>query len=267
MKSILLSFAGTDISAPQRVRRFVHYTRLFSDPDFLQVLWVTFAFTILTVIPSIAIALLIALLLQSRIRGVKFFRTAFALPFAFSVATASVIFGVLFNPASGVLNGILNTFGIGKVNWLTNPTSPSVSVSGATVDADRLQLLVLSAGSAPAPRTPRGGPLDGRPAATPALDRHAAAHAAAVLPHRVGTIHSLQSFGQIKILTVGGPEPRRRSSTRSTSRPSPQQQHYGYASAQAMLLLIIVLLITALQFGVSREAGVLPVTSLTTKSP
>ena len=80
-------------------------------PDFLKVLGVTAAFTVLTVIPSILVALVIALLLQGRIRGVRFFRTAFALPFAFSVATASVIFQVLYNPASGVLNGLLSYVG------------------------------------------------------------------------------------------------------------------------------------------------------------
>ncbi|OLP67335.1 glycerol-3-phosphate ABC transporter permease, partial [Salmonella enterica subsp. enterica serovar Javiana] len=148
VKSVLLSVQGTDILGnPSGFVGFVNYSKLFSDPDFLTVLWVTFAFTILTVLPSIAIALVIALLLQTRIRAVRFFRTAFALPFAFSVATASVIFGVLFNPASGVLNGILSHVGVDKVHWLTDPDLALWSVSGATVWMQiGYNLLVLSAG-------------------------------------------------------------------------------------------------------------------------
>ena len=85
--------------------------------------------------------------LQTYLSFVRFSHSVFALPFAFSVATASVIFGVLFNPASGVLNGILNTFGIDKVQWLTNPDLALWSVSGATVWMQiGYNLLVLSAG-------------------------------------------------------------------------------------------------------------------------
>ena len=256
VKSVLLSVQGTDIIGnPSGFVGFVNYARLFSDPDFLQVLWVTFAFTVLTVFPSILIALLVALLLQGRIRGVRFFRTAFALPFAFSVATASVIFGVLYNPASGVLNGLLSYVGVEKVHWLTDPDLALWSVAGATVWMQLgYNLLVISAGLGALPEDVlEAARLDGAsgfrlqrsiimPLITPQL----------FFLVVVGTIHALQSFGQIKILTVGGPE-----GTTTTLVYSIYEQafannnsNYGYASAQAMVLLLIVLAITALQFGV-----------------
>lgn len=256
VKSVLLSVQGTDIIGnPSGFVGFVNYARLFSDPDFLQVLWVTLAFTVLTVFPSIFIALLVALLLQGRIRGVRFFRTAFALPFAFSVATASVIFGVLYNPASGVLNGLLSYVGIDKVHWLTDPDLALWSVAGATVWMQLgYNLLVISAGLGALPEDVlEAARLDGAsglrlqrsiimPLITPQL----------FFLVVVGTIHALQSFGQIKILTVGGPE-----GTTTTLVYSIYEQafannnsNYGYASAQAMVLLLIVLAITALQFGV-----------------
>ncbi|NNM44902.1 carbohydrate ABC transporter permease [Knoellia koreensis] len=256
VKSVMLSVQGTDILGnPSGFVGFVNYSKLFTDDGFLQVLWVTFAFTVLTVLPSIAIALFLALLLQSRIRGVKFFRTAFALPFAFSVATASVIFGVLFNPASGVLNGLLSYIGVGKVNWLTNPDLALWSVSGATVWMQiGYNLLVISAGLGALPDDVlEAARLDGAsgfrlqrsivmPLITPQL----------FFLVVVGTIHSLQSFGQIKILTVGGPEGRTTTLVYSIYEQAfaNNNSNYGYASAQAMVLLLIVLVITALQFGV-----------------
>jgi sn-glycerol 3-phosphate transport system permease protein len=256
VKSVLLSVQGTDILGnPSGYVGFVNYSKLFSDPDFLTVLWVTFAFTVLTVLPSIAIALFIALLLQTRIRGVRFFRTAFALPFAFSVATASVIFGVLFNPASGVLNGLLSHLGVGKVQWLTNPDLALWSVSGATVWMQiGYNLLVTSAGLGALPEDVlEAARLDGAsglrlqrsivmPLITPQL----------FFLVVVGTIHSLQSFGQIRILTVGGPEGRTTTLVYSIYEQAfaNNNSNYGYASAQAMVLLLIVLIITAVQFGV-----------------
>lgn len=256
VKSVLLSVQGTDILGnPSGYVGFVNYRTLFDDAEFLKVLWVTFAFTVLTVLPSIAIALTIALLLQGRIRGVRFFRTAFAMPFAFSVATASVIFGVLFNPASGVLNGILSRVGIDKVQWLTNPDLALWSVSGATVWMQiGYNLLVISAGLGALPEDVlEAARLDGAkglrlqrsivmPLITPQL----------FFLVVVGTIHSLQSFGQIKILTVGGPEGRTTTLVYSIYEQAfaNNNSNYGYASAQAMVLLLIVLIITALQFGV-----------------
>jgi sn-glycerol 3-phosphate transport system permease protein len=256
VKSVLLSVQGTDILGnASGFVGLVNYSRLFSDPEFLTVLWVTLAFTILTVLPSIAIALFIALLLQSRIRGVRFFRTAFALPFAFSVATASVIFGVLFNPASGVLNGMLSQLGIGKVQWLTNPDLALWSVSGATVWMQiGYNLLVLSAGLGALPEDVlEAARLDG----ASGLRLQRSVVMPLITPQLfflivVGTIHSLQSFGQIRILTVGGPEGRTTTLVYSIYEQAfaNNNSNYGYASAQAMVLLLIVLVITAVQFGV-----------------
>jgi len=255
-KSILLSVQGTDIIGnPSGFVGLVNYTTLFSDPDFLQVLWVTFAFTVLTVFPSIAIALVIALLLQARVRAVRFFRTAFALPFAFSVATASVIFGVLYNPASGVLNGLLSYVGVDKVQWLTDPDLAIWSVAAATVWMQLgYNLLVISAGLGALPEDVlEAARLDGAsglrlqrsiimPLITPQL----------FFLVVVGTIHALQSFGQIKILTVGGPQGSTTTLVYSIYEQAfaNNNSNYGYASAQAMVLLLVVLAITAVQFGV-----------------
>ena len=256
VRSVLLSFQGTDIvGRPGAFVGTANYERLLSDPGFVKVLGVTLAFTLLTVIPSILLSLVIALLLQGRIRAVRFFRTSFALPFAFSVATASVVFQVLYNPASGVLNGLLSHVGAGPVRWLTDPSVALFSVSLATVWMQLgYNLLVLSAGLGAVPEEiVEAARLDGAtglrlqrsiilPLITPQL----------FFLVVTGTIHSLQSFGQIRILTAGGPE-----GTTTTLVYSIYEQafaynnsNFGYASAQALVLLLIVLVITAVQFGV-----------------
>lgn len=256
VRSIVLSFQGTDIIG--RPAGFVgteNYAQMFSDPDFGQTILVTIAFVVATVVPSIAIALSIALALQGRIRGIRFFRTAFALPFAFSVATASVVFQVLYNPASGVLNGLLSYVGAGPVQWLTNPDLALWSVCATSVWMQLgYNLLILSAGlGAVDEEVVEAARLDG--AAGWRLNR------SIILPLVTpqlfflvvtGTVQALQSFGQIKILTVGGPE--RRTTTLVYSiydqAFNNNNSNFGYASAQAVVLLLVVLAVTAIQFGV-----------------
>jgi sn-glycerol 3-phosphate transport system permease protein len=255
-RSVFLSFQGSDLFG--RPAGFVgvrHYAELFTDPGFGRVLLVTAGFTVLTVVPSLLAGLALSLLLHQRIRAVRFFRTGFALPFAFSVASASVVFSVLYNPATGVLNGLLSHLGVDRIGWLTDPAYGLLSVSLASVWMQLgYNLLVLSAGLGAVPDdVVEAARLDGAhglrlqrsiivPMLTPQL----------FFLVVTGTIHALQSFGQIHILTRGGPN-----STTTTLVYSIYEQafannnsNFGAASAQAVVLLVVVAVITAVQFGV-----------------
>lgn len=96
IRSVILSFQGSNIlGQPSGFVGLKHYQKLFVDPSFGQTLLNTLMFTILTVVPTLAISLFISLMLNQRIGGMKFFRSAFAIPFAFSVATASVAFSIM----------------------------------------------------------------------------------------------------------------------------------------------------------------------------
>lgn len=255
-RSFALSFQGSDLfGRPSGFVGLRHYADLLTDAAFARVLAVTAGFTVLTVLPSIAAGLGLALLLHQRIRAVRFFRTAFALPFAFSVATASVIFSVLYNPATGVLNGLLSYVGVDRIGWLTDPAYGLLSVSLASVWMQLgYNLLVLSAGLGAVPDdVVEAARLDGAhgwrlqrsiivPMLTPQL----------FFLLVTGTIHALQSFGQIHILTRGGPN-----GTTTTLVYSIYEQafannnsNFGAASAQAVVLLLVVVAITAVQFGI-----------------
>ena len=255
-RSVVLSFQGNDIMG--RPAGFIgadHYLRLLQDPAFRKTLLNTFVFVLLTVAPVVALSMFLALLLHQRLRGIQFFRTAFASPFAFSVATASVIFAVMFNQATGVLNGILGVFGIDRVGWLTDPSVAQISIALTTIWMQiGYNLLVLSSGLGAVPDDlVEAARLDG--AGGWRLQRHI------LIPLLTpqlfflivtGTIHSLQSFGQIHILTRGGPL----NSTTTLVYSIYEQafaysnSNFGYASAQAIVLLVVVILITLLQFGV-----------------
>lgn len=254
-RSIHLSFQKSDIFGRPRGFAGLHnYTEMLTDPYFGRTLLVTLGFVLITVIPSLLLGLLLALLLQNRIRAVKFFRTGFALPFAFSVATAAVLFGVMMNPATGVINGMLSMVGVEPVGWLTDPGWALVSIGVTSVWMQvGYNLLVLAAGLGAVPDdVVEAARLDGAqgwrlqrnvilPLISPQLFFLAV----------TGTIHALQSFGQIHILTHGGPD---RSTTTLVYSIyevafANNNSNFGAGSAQAIVLLLVVLAVTAFQFG------------------
>jgi len=255
LRSIYLSFHGSDLfGSPTVFVGLTQYQQLFTLPDLRETIFRTAAFAVLTVVPGLVLGTLIALALHERIRGIGVFRTMLATPFAFSVATASVIFQIFFNPGVGVFNGILNLFHVAPVGWLTNPATALYSVAVATV---WLQLgynvLVLTSGLQGIPEEIyEAARLDGAramslairvtiPLLTPTL----------FFLLVVNTITALQSFGQIHILTRGGP-----AGATTTLVYSIYLQafafgstNYGLASAMALVLFVIVLAVTAIQFG------------------
>lgn len=254
--SVYLSMHGSDLFGGASV--FVglqNYTDMFTSGEFGHVLLNTLLFVLLTVLPGVLGALVVVLLLESQIRGARVLRTAFALPFAFSVATASVIFSVIYNYQIGLANGILGFLGVDKVGWTTDPHMAMVSLALTTVWMNLgYNVLVLSAGVGAIPgEVMEAARLDGATGVT--LARRI------ILPLVspqifflvvVTTIQSLQSFGQIHILTRGGPDGATTTLVYSIYKKAFAfgSSDFGAASAQAMVLLLIVLACTGIQFGV-----------------
>ncbi len=255
-RSVFLSLHGNDIfGGAGAYVGLEHFADLASDPGFRRVLVVTALFTLLTVVPSVLGALVVVLLLEQKIRGWRVFRTAFALPFACSVASASVIFAVFYNPASGVANGLLSHLGVRPVGWLTDPDIALLSVALTSVWLMLgYNVLVLSAGiGAISPDVVEAARLDGasglrlaRSVLVPLLGPNL------FFLVVVSTIQALQSFGQIHILTRGGPDGSTRTLVYSIYELAfaNGSSDFGLASAQALVLFVVVLACTAVQFGV-----------------
>ncbi|MFJ4678508.1 MULTISPECIES: carbohydrate ABC transporter permease [unclassified Kitasatospora] len=255
-RTLYLSAHANDLfGAPSRYVGLRHYTDLLASAEFRDTLLTTALFVLLTVVPGVLGALLLVLLLESRIRGVRLLRSAFALPFAFSVASASVVFSVLYNPASGVLNGLLSQFHLGPVGWLTDSRYALLSVAASTVWMNLgYNVLVLSAGIGAIPaEITEAARLDGaaglrlaRSVTVPLLGP------SLFFLVVVSTVNALQSFGQIHILTRGGPDGSTRTLVYSVYQKAFAygSSDFGTASAQAVVLLLVVLACTAVQFGV-----------------
>jgi multiple sugar transport system permease protein len=117
-----LSFFDTSlVRSESQFVGLANYVRLFSDPEVWRTLGVTVLFTIGSTIPLVAVALVMALLVQTGVRGQWFWRFAYFAPFLLPVATVALIWQWLFSGDYGLLNGVLSGLGLPAVGWLTEP--------------------------------------------------------------------------------------------------------------------------------------------------
>ncbi|QES46739.1 ABC transporter permease [Streptomyces venezuelae] len=114
-------------------RGFGNYTAVFTDPFFWTALRNTFTIGVLSTVPQLAMALALAHFLNHRLRGRTFFRTAMLLPYATSVAAATLVFAQLYGRDFGLVNQFLGLIGIGPVDWQTGTTASQIAVSSIVI--------------------------------------------------------------------------------------------------------------------------------------
>lgn len=108
---------------------FENYQRLFADESIWQALINTFKYAIVEVPFSIAIALVIAVLLNSKMRGRSAYRAIYFLPMVVAPAAVAMVWKWLFNSEFGLLNHMLNSIGLESVHWLSDPDIAIYSIA------------------------------------------------------------------------------------------------------------------------------------------
>ncbi|MFF5447630.1 carbohydrate ABC transporter permease [Streptomyces sp. NPDC012888] len=110
-----------------------NYTALLGDEFFWTSLRNTFTIGVLSTVPQLVMALGLAHLLNHRLRGRTFFRTAMLLPYATSVAAATLVFAQLYGRDFGLVNHVLGLVGIDPVDWQTGTLASQIAVSSIVV--------------------------------------------------------------------------------------------------------------------------------------
>jgi multiple sugar transport system permease protein len=122
--SFYLSFHEWNMFSSER--EFVglaNYARMFLDPEFWGVFKHTVVYTLGTVPANMVLALIVASVLNKKIRGKKFLRAAFFTPVIVSAVAAAVIWRWIFDPNLGLMNFALEALGLSSVNWINNATA------------------------------------------------------------------------------------------------------------------------------------------------
>ncbi len=233
-----------------------HYASLLESPQFRQSMVSTLLFVLYTVPAQIIISLFLAVIASEKLKGNGFFRTIFSSTLGVSVAAGATIFMFLFHPSLGVLNNILGMVGIDAVDWLTDSRWALFSVALTTVWMQiGINFIILLGGLQNISRELyESADIDGAgyfaklfkitiPLLSPVL----------FFVTIIGVIGSFQTFGQIDILTGGGPAGSTNIIVYSIYQEAFSYGNFGYASAQAIILFIIILIVTIIQFRVGER--------------
>jgi sn-glycerol 3-phosphate transport system permease protein len=190
---------------PSKYVGFDQYKDVLTSTDFVDSVKTTVLFAVMTVPAGIALGLGLAVLAHQQLRGVGIYRTFFSSTVATSVAVAAVIFGTLMNPQVGLLPWLgINT----QPPILQNPTWALPAVAVTTIwQTLGLTFILMSAGLQSVPDDLlEAARVDGAgawsrfwhvtlPLLSPTI----------FFAVVIGTIFAFQTFGQIDLLTQGGP--------------------------------------------------------------
>ncbi|WP_460772788.1 carbohydrate ABC transporter permease [Microbacterium sp. GXF7504] len=131
---LYLSF--TDQSLTGAGGRFVgvdNYVEALGDPTMWRSLGNTAWFTVLSTIPLVLLALVMALLVHRGLPGQWLWRLSFFMPYLLASTVISQIWVWIFNPQIGAANGVLEWFGLEPLAWLQNPDTNMYAIVIATV--------------------------------------------------------------------------------------------------------------------------------------
>lgn len=236
---------------------FRNYLRLFSDPDFWQVVRNTIYFTVATVIPSIFIPLGLAVLLNETIPLRGLLRTAFFLPSITSIVAVGLGYRWLFQ-TDGPINNILSWIGIDSIPWLSSTIwAMPVLILLSTWKQLGINLIVFLAGLQAIPLTRyEAAELDGAndwakfwhitlPGLQPTL----------IFAAITTAIFTLRSFEQVYVITGGGPLNSTNLLVYFIYEKAFAGFEFGYAAAAATVLLGIAFILIYWQLRVWKEEG------------
>lgn len=256
-RTIYLSFFLTDQNGAAAL--FVgweNYKYLFESESFRQSVKATVLFVLYTVPTGVILALFLALLANEKLKGIGFFRTMYSSTMGISVAASSVVWLFLFHPSIGMFNRLLGLFNLPSIQWLLDPEWALISVALSTIWLNTgFTFLILLGGLQNIDEyLYESARIDGAsywyqlrritiPMLSPTL----------FFIITISLINAFQTFGQVDILTKGGPSQATNLIVYSIYREAFVNYQFGTASAQAVVLFVCILVVTILQFKLGEK--------------
>lgn len=253
--SLALSFTRWDMFRPPKFAGLDNFARVASDPIVGQSIVNTLVF-FLGVPIGIALSLWLAMGLNRKIRGVNFYRAIYYLPSVSSIVAVALLWQWIFNPEKGLLNMYLLDIGLRGPEWLQNPlwVKPALILMGVWGGLGPNMILYLAGLQGVPQSLYEAAAIDGaRPWQQFTFVTWPMLTPTTFFISVMSVIGALQYFGQIYIMTQGGPE---HASTTYMYYLWLQAFNYyrmGYASALAWVLGLVIIGITIVQFRLARR--------------
>ncbi|MFB6362648.1 carbohydrate ABC transporter permease [Paenibacillus elgii] len=249
--SLVISLYDWPIAGERTFVGLQNYTRMFTDdPLFWDSLGVTLKFAAIFVPLNLSVALLLALLLNQKVRGSGIFRTIFYLPSVISGVALAMIWAWVYSGEYGILNYFLSLVGIAGPDWLREPGWALAAMVGASLWAQGSMMLIFLAGLKNIPSDLyEAASIDGAGVFTRFFRITLPMLSPTLLFNLVTSI--IGAFQQLTLaltLTGGGPSNSTYFYAMYVYENAFKYFHMGYAAANAWIMFLIILTLTMLVF-------------------
>jgi multiple sugar transport system permease protein len=230
----------------------------WNDPEFWVSLRNTVVFTVVSTPLLILLGLGMALTLHTRRRGVAGYRAVFFLPYVLPISAVTLIWSYLLNPDRGLIAGFLGWFGLDGIPFLSDPRLAMPAIIATTLwwSVGFNMVLFLAGLQDIEPSLYEAASLDGASAwqrfmnvTVPGLNH------IIVLVTITQVIASFQIFGQVYIMTRGGPGNATQVLIQHIYESGFRNYQLGYAAALSVFLFLVMAAVSAIQFRLLSKEG------------
>jgi len=256
ISALIISFTDWDILKKADFIGFSNYIELFKDAASYKVFWNTIIFSTVYVVGVMIFGLLLAVLLNQKLKGIKFFRSAFYTPVVTSAVAVGIIWLWILSPKYGILTIVLENLGIRSPFWIGDPVLALFTVSIIQVwKMSGYYMILFLAGLQLIPKTLKEAAIiDGAnkvqsffkvtlPLLTPTI----------FFVLSVSIIDSFRNFELIYSMTRGGPQNSTNTLVYDVYLNAFVFYRMGFASSLAYILLAIVSAITIMNFQMKKR--------------
>jgi multiple sugar transport system permease protein/alpha-1,4-digalacturonate transport system permease protein len=255
--AFVVAFMEWDSYSPPEFVGLDNFERMLRDESF----WIALGNTAYYAAGHIPLTLLaalgLALLLNKRIRGLGFFRTAMFFPYVTSLVAVAVVWNMLFNPTMGPINQFLELIGVADPpGWTTSSAwaMPAVIITSVWRDMGYYMVLYLAGLQAIPQEYYEAAEVDG----ANAWQRFWNITIPSLRPTTffvliMVTIASFKVFDLIVVMTQGGPGRSTLVLSQLIYREGITENRFGYSSAISLVLFLIVLVFTVVQFRIQKR--------------
>lgn len=242
-----LSFAKWDLLNPIQYVGLENYKVVLTEPVFVKIIINTFVYAIVTSIFGVIIPLILACIINTKIKGADFFKTAYFLPFVTPMIVIGIIWEWIFDPNIGCLNHFLHL----HINWLydTNFAMPALIIVSVWKLIGYNMILFLTGLSTINQELLEASKIDGANAYNTFKNITIPLLSPTIFFVTIITaITSFQVFDLIYVMTQGGPLDSTNVLVYAIYKNAFEYFNVGKASALAYVLFAIIFILTLIQW-------------------
>ena len=247
-----LSFAKWDLLNPIQFVGLDNYKEIFTEPLFGKILLNTVVFALATSFFGVIIPLILAAIMNSKIRGADFFKTAYFLPFITPMIVIGIVWEWIFDPNIGLLNKVLQV----HINWLYDPhwAMPALILVSVWKLIGYNMIIFLSGFSGISNSMFEAAKIDGaNPVETFFYVTIPLLSPTIFFVVIITAVSSFQIFDLIYLMTQGGPLGSTNVLVYAIYKNAFEYFNAGKASAIAYVLFVIILVLTLLQWNMRKK--------------